>query len=113
MDLTKIMGQVRDMQSKLQERTKETQEKLKTITTTAEAGAGMVKVEINGHREIIGMSIDKDLVVPENKQVLQDLVMAATNKALKDIDEMIKEEMQKSTEGIMPNIPGMPTNFGL
>jgi nucleoid-associated protein EbfC len=114
MDLGKIMGQVRDMQTQMQERMKVTQENLKKISTTAESGAGMIKVEINGHRELIGLSIDADLLSVENKQMLQDLVMAATNKALLDIDEQIKAEMKKSTDGILPNIPGMDlSSFGM
>lgn len=114
MDLSKIMGQVRDMQSQMQERMKETQENLKNITLTAESGGGMVKVEINGQREVIGLSIDPDLLSMEHKQMAQDLIMAATNKALLNIEEQIKAEMKKSTDGILPNIPGMDlSNFGM
>lgn len=108
MDVSKLMGQMRDMQGKMQERMKEAQEKLGHVTTTAESGGGMVKVQVNGHRQVVGMSIDPDLLKPESKQLLQDLIMGATNKALEDIEVQIKETMQASTEGLMPNIPGMP-----
>lgn len=111
MDFSKLMGQMKDMQGKLQERMKEAQEKLGDITTTAESGGGMVKVQINGHRQVVGMSIDPDLLKPENKQLLQDLTMGATNKALADIEGQIKETMQASTDGLMPNIPGMDFNL--
>ena len=102
---------MRDMQSKLQERMKEAQEKLGDLTTTAEASGGMVKVQINGHRQLVGMSVDPELLTPENKQLLQDLIMGATNKALEDIEVQIKETMQQSTDGLLPNIPGMNFNM--
>ena len=111
MDLSNLMGQVKDMQAKLKESMEKTQENLVNVTSTAESGGGLVKAQINGKREIIGLSIDPTLLKEDNKQMVQDLVIAAVNMAIEDIEVKIKEEMKKSTDGIMPNIPGF--DFGL
>jgi DNA-binding YbaB/EbfC family protein len=111
MDFTKMMGQMKDMQARLKESMDKAQENLATITTTSEAGGGVVKAQMNGKRELIGLSIDPDLLKTENKKMVQDLVISAVNMALENIEPKIKEEMQKSTEGIVPNIPGMNMGF--
>jgi len=111
MDMSKLFGQVKDMQDKLKERMKNTQENLGNISTIAESGGGLVKVEINGLRQIVGMSIDPSLLQEEKKQTLQDLVMSAVNIGLENIEVKIKEEMKKTTDGLLPNIPGL--NFDL
>ena len=98
-----MMGKVKEMQGKLQE----AQENLKNITETAESGAGMVKVTVNGKKELVKIEIDKDIVNPDDQEMLQDLIIAATNKALQDVEVRAKEELKKSTEGILPNIPGL------
>ncbi|WP_226390256.1 YbaB/EbfC family nucleoid-associated protein [Penaeicola halotolerans] len=105
-DFMNIMSKVKEVQAKV----KEAQEKLAHIQITAESGAGMVKATINGKREIISIDIDNSLVKVEDKDMLQDLVAAAVNNANRQIDERIKEEMKKATEGSLPNIPGM--DFG-
>ncbi|UZR93091.1 YbaB/EbfC family nucleoid-associated protein [Chondrinema litorale] len=107
MDMMKMFGKMKEVQAKLQE----AQEGLADITETAEAGGGMVKVTINGKKQIVNLDIDDDLVKPEDKEMLQDLVVAAVNKAMESIEVRVKEELKKSTEGFMPNIPGM--DFGM
>jgi nucleoid-associated protein EbfC len=67
----------------------------------------LVKATVNGKKQLISLDIDPDLLKPEDREMLQDLVIAATNKALLNIDEQIKAHLGKSTEGLMPNIPGM------
>lgn len=111
MDMSKLFGQVKDMQDKLKERMKDTQENLGNISTIAESGGGLVKVEINGLRQVVGMSIDPSLLSEEKKSTLQELVMGAINSGLENIEVKIKEEMKKTTDGLMPNIPGM--DFGM
>lgn len=103
MDLSNLFGKVKEMQSKLQE----AQENLGKITAEGEAGAGMVKVVANGKKQVVSIEIDQELVKPDDKEFLQDLVVAAVNKALEAVEEKAKEEMKKSTEGMLPNIPGM------
>jgi len=105
-DMMSMLGKVKDVQAKL----KQVRENLVHITVTSEAGGGMVKATINGDRQLVKLEIDNDLVKPEDKEMLQDLVVAAINKGMKDIDEKIKEELKKGTEGILPNIPGL--DFG-
>ncbi len=98
-----MMGKMKDLQARM----KEAQEQLSTLTETAESGAGLVRVTINGQKKIIGLEIDNDLIKPEDKEMLQDLVVAAVNKAMENIEPKIKEHLQKSTQGMLPNIPGL------
>lgn len=105
-DMMKLMGKMKEVQDRL----KIAQDNLVNITASAEAGAGMVRATANGQRQIIKLEIDKDLVKPEDMDMMTDLVVAACNKALAEADLKAKEEMRKSTEGMMPNIPGMDFN---
>ena len=105
-DIMSIMSKVKEAQAKI----KEKQEQLVHLTAEAEAGAGLIKVKVNGQRRLIDISIDDSLVNLEDKDMLKDLIVAATNKALEEVDIKVKEEMKKATEGMMPNIPGM--DFG-
>ena len=102
-DMMKMMGKVKEMQSKM----KEAQERLAFIEETGEAGAGMVKATVNGKKEVISVDIDPGLLTKEDKEMVQDLTVAAINNAMEKADISAKEEIKKSTEGIMPNIPGM------
>ncbi len=102
MDMMKMLGKMKEVQTKL----KEAQEKADLLTTTAESGAGMVKVTVNGKKQVIKLEVDNDLIKPEDKEMMQDLIAAAVNKAIADIEEKVKEEMKNSTQGLLPNIPG-------
>ncbi len=102
-DMMNMMGKIKDVQSKM----KQAKANLVNVSVTSESGAGMVKATINGQRQVIKLDIDASLLKPEDKDMAQDLVVAAINKGMKDIEEKIKEEMKKSTEGILPNIPGL------
>ncbi len=105
-DMMKMLGKMKEVQSKM----KETQDKLESLRIEGESGGGMVKVIVNGARQLISVDIDKDLVKPEDKDMIQDLVVAAVNIAMEKADALAKEEMQKSTQGMMPDIPGF--DFG-
>lgn len=105
-DMNKMMEKVREMQEKM----KEAQDQMEHITATAEAGAGMVKATVNGKKQVVDVALDDDIIKPEDKEIIQDLVVAAVNKALEEVDGKVKEEMKKRTEGFMPNIPGF--DFG-
>ncbi len=102
MDMMKMLGKVKEVQSKM----KEAQENLGHITTTGEAGAGMVVATVNGKKELINLEIDESLFTPDDKDMLKDLIIAAVNKAIINVDVLAKEEIKKSTEGMLPNIPG-------
>jgi DNA-binding YbaB/EbfC family protein len=102
MSMLDMMGKVKDMQAKMLE----AQEKLGDIVTEAESGGGMVKVTVNGKKELLSIEIEPELLNPTDAKMVQDLIVAATNKALADIDDKVKSEMSKVTEGMMPKIPG-------
>ena len=72
-----------------------------------ESGAGMVKATVNGKRQLIALDIDSSILKSDDKQILQDLIIAAVNKASDEAEILAKEELRKSTEGLLPNIPGM------
>lgn len=90
---------------KLQKKMLKTQEELATKTVEASAGGGMVKVIANGGQKIESILLEKEVVDPEDIEMLQDLVMAAVNDALKKSQEMVSAEMGKLTGGL--NIPGL------
>ena len=98
-----MFGKMREMQTKL----KETQENLDKITAEGESGGGMVKAVVNGRKKIISVVIEESLMTPQDKEMLQDLVVAAINNALQNVELKSNEEIKKTTEGMMPNIPGL------
>lgn len=98
-----MLGKVKEFQAKM----KEAQESLGQLTESAEAGAGMVKVTVNGRKQIISLTIDPDIIQPQDREMLQDLIVAATNRALENIEDQIKAHIQQSTDGLLPNIPGL------
>ena len=103
LDMIKMMGKVKEMQARL----KDAQDNLDKITATGEAGAGMVKATANGKKKLIGLEIDPSILNATDSILVQDLVVAAVNKALEEAEIKAKEELRKSTEGILPNIPGL------
>ncbi|MCA0232728.1 MAG: YbaB/EbfC family nucleoid-associated protein [Bacteroidetes bacterium] len=102
-DMMGMLGKVKEFQAKM----KEAQESLGQLSESAEAGAGMVKVTINGRKQVTSLTIDPDLMKPEDAEVVQDLIIAAVNRAMENIEEKIKTRIQESTEGVLPNIPGL------
>lgn len=103
MDMSNMFGKMREMQSKL----KEVQENLDNITAEGESGGGMVKVIVNGRKKIISVNIEESLLTPQDKEMVQDLVVAAVNNAIANVELKSNEEIKKTTEGMMPNIPGL------
>ena len=101
--MMKMMGKMKEVQAKM----KEAQENLVNITASAEAGGGLVKAVVNGKKEVLSVEIDDSLVKPEDKEMIQDLVVAAINKAVAEVEVLAREELKKSTEGVIPNIPGL------
>ncbi len=90
---------------KLQKKMLKTQEELAKKTVEASAGGGMVKVIANGSQKIESIVLEKEVVDPEDVEMLQDLVLAAVNDALNKSQEMVSSEMGKLTGGF--NIPGL------
>lgn len=105
-DMMGIMGKAKEMQAKIQQ----AKENLAFVTSTGESGGGMVKATVNGHHKLVKLEIDKELLKPEEGEMLQDLCVAAVNKAMQDVAEKARIELKKATEGVIPNIPGMDLN---
>ncbi len=93
----------------LQEKIRKVQEGLVSKTATGSSGGDMVKATVNGKHELIDLSIAKEVVDPEDTDMLEDLVVAAVTDAMHRIDEVIKQEMAQVTGGF--NIPGMELPF--
>lgn len=96
-----MMKQVQQMQKKMAKMQKE----LEAKEVEATAGGGAVTVKVTGKKEVVEINIDKDVVDPDDVEMLQDLVLAATNEALRKAEEMVNGEMEKVTGGM--NIPGL------
>jgi len=105
MDMNAIMQQAQQMQEKMAG----LQEKLKMQTATGSSGGGMVNVTANGRSEIISIEIEDSVISASEKEMLQDLIIAATNDALRKVKEIGKSEMAKLTGGM--NLPGISNIF--
>ena len=90
---------------KLQAKMLKLQEEMAEKTVETASGGGMVKVVANGRQQIVSVSIEKEVVDPDDVDMLQDLILAAINDALAKSQEMVTSEMSKLTGGM--NIPGM------
>ena len=106
----KMLGDLMKQAQKMQQEMGKIQEESKKKTVEASAGGGMVVVVANGAQEIISIKIEKDVVNPEDIEMLQDLVTAAVNEALRLAQQMVSDDMGKLTGGM--NIPGMGNMFG-
>jgi len=102
-DMMKMMGKMKEVQARM----KEAQDNLVTIRATGESGGGMVKATVNGKKQLVDLDIDPTILKSEDKVLVQDLTIAAINKALDEADVLARESLKKSTEGLLPNIPGM------
>jgi len=95
--LSNIMKQAQQMQ----ERVKKLQEEAGGKTVEASSGGGMVTVVANGRQEVLSIKIDASVVDPKDIEMLQDLVTAAVNEALRKSQDLMKEEMSKLTSGMV------------
>lgn len=99
-NMNNMLKQVQKMQQEIEK----LQEEVKNRTVEATAGGGVVTAIVNGKRELVDIKIDQSAA--EDIEMLQDLVLAAVNEALRKADEMVSSEMSKITAGL--NIPGFP-----
>lgn len=102
-DMMKMMGKMKEVQARM----KEAQDNLVNVKAYGDAGAGMVKATVNGKKQLIAIDLDPSLLKADDKIILQDLIVAAVNKANEEAEVLAKEEIRKSTEGLLPNIPGL------
>ena len=101
MDMNKLMKKAQKMQAKMSEM----QEELENKTYEATSGGGAVKALVNGKKEVLDLQIDEDVVDPEDVEMLEDLILAAINKAMSEATEELNEKMGQMTGGM--NLPGM------
>lgn len=98
MNMADMFGKLNDFQKKMDE----AKEQLRSLEVEAEAGGGMVKVTANGSREITSIWIDRDIVDPNDTEMLEDLIIAGVNQALKKAEEAGQEKMADLTKGMIP-----------
>ena len=101
MNMNEIMRQAREFQQKMSQ----VQSELAERTVTASAGGGMVSITVNGRCQLQSIHIDREVIKPEEQEMLHDLIMAAVNEGMQKAQDMAQEQMRKLTGGI--NIPGM------
>lgn len=94
------MGQMMKKMQKLQADMAKLQEELKTRTVETSAGGGAIKIVVTGEKQIQSIKIDPSAVDPEDTEMLEDLITAAVNEALKKVDDMMSQEMGKLTGGM-------------
>ncbi|MDA8174344.1 MAG: YbaB/EbfC family nucleoid-associated protein [Nitrospiraceae bacterium] len=109
----KMLGNMLREAQRLQAEMQRLQEEAKMKTVDASSGGGMVTVKANGAGEIVSIKIEKDVVNPDDVGMLEDLVMAAANEALRRARDMVNEEMSKLTGGLkLPGLGGLGDMFG-
>ncbi len=96
-----ILKQAQEMHAKIAQ----LQEEMARKTVEASSGGGMVNIVINGKQEVVSIRIDPEVVNREDVEMLQDLIVAAVNEAIRKSQEMMTEEMKKITGGL--SIPGL------
>ena len=99
------IGNIMKQAQKIQAQIAKVQEELADKTVEAAAGGGMVSVVVNGKQEILSIKIEPEVIDAQDKDMLQDLVVAAVNEGLRKSQEMVAEEMKKITGGLQ--IPGL------
>lgn len=101
----KMFGDMMKQAMQMQERLKKVQEEVGAKTVEASAGGGVVTVVANGKQEVVSIKIDPSVINSNDAEMLQDLILAAVNEALRKSKDMMSEEMKQLTMGI--NIPGL------
>jgi DNA-binding YbaB/EbfC family protein len=102
------MGNLLKQAQQFQTKIAKLQEELEDRTVETSAGGGMVTVVVNGRQELVSITIEPEVINSDDKEMLQDLILAAINDGLSKAKEMVNEEMGKLTKGLnLPNIPGL------
>ncbi len=103
--MTKGLGNIFKQAQQIHAKISQLQEEMAGKTVEASSGGGRVNVVINGKQEILSIRIDPEVVNRDDVEMLQDLIVAAVNEAIRKSQEMMTEEMKKITGGL--NIPGV------
>jgi len=101
LNLGDMMGKVQEAQEAMHR----VRERLNELTVDAEAGGGMVRVRATASKRVLKVEVDPDLY--SDKEMMEDLICAAVNKAIEKADELSREEMARATKGLLPNFPGL------
>jgi DNA-binding YbaB/EbfC family protein len=110
MNMADLFGKMQEMQENM----KKIKESMDSITAEGSAGGGMVIATATGSKKIIKIKIDPEVIDKNDPDMLEDLICAAVNKALEEVEEKTKNELNKFTQNILPNIPGFDlSKFGL
>ena len=100
-----MMKQMQNQAVDMQKKMGEIQESLKERVIETSSGGGMVTVHVNGRQDLLSVKIDKEVIDPDDVQMLEDLILAAVSQGMKKSQEMYQEEMNKLTGGM--NMPGL------
>jgi len=103
--MAKGLGNIMKQAQQMQQKIARLQQELESREVEATAGGGMVTAVVNGKQQLLSLKIEKAVVDPEDVEMLEDLVTAAVNEALKQSQEMVQQEMGKVTGGM--NLPGL------
>lgn len=95
-NMNNLMKQAQRMQKQMEDTTKDLEEK----EVTATAGGGAVEVTVSGKKEVVKIKLSEEVVDPDDIEMLEDLIIAATNEALREMDELSNKEMSKITGGL-------------
>ena len=99
------MGNLMKQAQKMQRQMEEAQKELEEQEVTAAAGGGAVEVTVSGKKEITKVKLSEEVVDPDDIEMLEDLIMAATNEALRQMEEMAQSSMAKITGGLGGGLP--------
>ena len=102
-NMANLMKQAQKMQRQMEEQAKE----METKEFTATAGGGAVEVTVSGSKKLLKVKLDEAVVDPDDIEMLEDLIIAATNEALRQVDEVNSSAMNKLTGGLGGGMPGM------
>ena len=102
-NMANLMKQAQKMQRQMEEQAKE----METKEFTATAGGGAVEVTVSGKREVLKLKLDQEVVDPDDVEMLEDLIVAATNEALRKVEEASASDISKLTGGLGGGMPGM------
>ena len=103
-NMANLMKQAQKIQRQMEEQAKE----METKEFTATAGGGAVEITVSGTREVLRVKLDEEVVDPDDIEMLEDLIVAATNEALRKVEEASASAMSRLTGGLGAGMPGMP-----
>jgi DNA-binding YbaB/EbfC family protein len=111
MDISGLLGKFQEMQGKMQTELATARQELVNLTATGDAGAGMVTATVNGQRQVLKVNIDSEIM--NDKEIVEDLVCAAVNKALEKIEVQTREKLESLRPDVSMFKDMLPGNLDL